>query len=55
MGEDRLAGAGLARDRGQPRAEPQLGAVDQQQILDSQLESTRTCLPPKADGAGARS
>ena len=37
MGQDRLAGAGLARDRVEPAAEPQLGALDQEQVLDAQL------------------
>ena len=35
--EHRLAGAGLAGDRVQARAEPELGALDQQQVLDPEL------------------
>jgi hypothetical protein len=34
VGEHGLAGAGLAGDHVEPRAEPQLGALDQQQVLD---------------------
>ena len=40
--EDRLARAGLAGDRVQARAEAQLGALDQQQVLDSELEEHRS-------------
>ena len=38
VGQHRLARAGLARDRVQPGPEPQLGPLDQQQVLDAQLE-----------------
>ena len=37
VGEHRLAGPGLAGDRVQALAEAQLGPLDQQQVLDSQL------------------
>ena len=42
MREDGLAGAGLAGDRVQARAEPQLSALDQQQVLDPELEEHRS-------------
>ncbi len=37
MREDSLAGAGLAGDRVQPVREAELGALDQQQVLDPEL------------------
>ena len=41
VGEDRLAGAGLAGDHVQPVAEAQLGALDQQQVLDPEFKEHR--------------
>ena len=38
VGQDRLARSRLARDRVQPRPESQLGALDQEQVLDPELE-----------------
>ena len=49
MGEDRLAGAGLAGDRVEALAEAQLGALDQQQVLDSQLAQHAPCVATGAD------
>ena len=37
VGEHRLAGAGLAGEDVQAGAEPELGALDQQQVLDAKL------------------
>ena len=37
VGQHGLARAGLAREHVQPRPEPQLGPLDQQQVLDAQL------------------
>ena len=44
--EQGLAGAGLAGHDVQPGRERQLGAIDQQQILDSQLLQHRRGVPP---------
>ncbi len=49
--EHRLARAGLPRDRRQPGAGPQLGPLDQQQVLDAQLEEHRPGVPARPDGA----
>ena len=38
MGEKRLAGAGLARDDVEAGIEPQLGALDQEEVFDAELE-----------------
>jgi hypothetical protein len=38
MRQHRLPGAGLTRDRVQPVAEPDLGAIDEEQVLDAELE-----------------
>ena len=48
--EHGLARPGLARDRVQPLAEAQLGALDQEQVLDPQLEEHTPVLAPGADG-----
>ena len=37
VGEHRLAGAGLAGEHVQPGRQPQLGLLDQQQVLDAKL------------------
>ena len=51
VGEDRLPGSGLAGDRVQPRAEAELGALDQQQVLDPKLKQHRPpVLTTAADG-----
>ena len=44
VGEHGLAGAGLAGDRVQPLPEPQLGPLDQQQVLDPQLTQHAFCV-----------
>ena len=49
MGEHGLAGARLAGDRVEPLAEPQLGALDQQEVLDPQLAQHASCLATAAD------
>ena len=49
MGEHGLAGAGLAGDRVQPLAQPQLGPLDQQQVLDPQLTQHAPCVATAAD------
>ncbi len=49
VGEDGLAGAGLAGDRIEPVAEAQLGTLDQQQVLDPQLTQHRFCVATGAD------
>ena len=41
VGEHRLAGAGLAREHVQPGRQPQLRALDQQEVLDVQLLQAR--------------
>ena len=49
--EHRLARARLAGQRVQPRAEPQLGPLDQQEVLDAELvEHGRDGLPAARDG-----
>ena len=49
--EDRLAGAGLARDRRQPGSGTQLRALDQEKVLYTQLEKHAGGLPARPDGA----
>ena len=49
--ENRLARPGLARDRRQPRTGPQLGPLDQEQVLDAQLEEHQAGVPAPPDGA----
>jgi hypothetical protein len=49
--EDGLPRPGLARDRGQPAARPQLGPLDQEQVLYAQLEQHRAGVPARPDGA----
>ena len=44
MGEHGLAGAGLPRDRVEALAEAQLGALDQQQVLDPELAQHVSCV-----------
>ena len=51
VGEHRLARAGLAGDRGQARPRPQLGALDQQQVLDAELQEHAAGIPARPDGA----
>ncbi len=46
-----LARARLARDRGQAGSGPQLGALDQEQVLDAQLEEHHAGVPAPPDGA----
>ncbi len=53
VGQDRLAGAGLPRDRVQARPEAELGPLDQEQVLDPQLEEHALVVRPRADGLGA--
>ena len=53
VGEDGLAGAGLAGDRVQPLAQPQLGPLDQQQVLDPQLAQHGICVATGADRLAA--
>src|SRR5262249_28647473 len=49
--EDSLARAGLAGDRVQAWSQPELGALDQQQVLDPELEQHRLpVLTTEADG-----
>ena len=52
MREHRLARARLAGDHVQPRMEQQLGALDQQQVLDPQLGEHSWVLAGRPDGAG---
>ena len=54
VGEHGLAGARLARERVQPRAGPQLGPIDQQQVLDPQLDkhAVRSTSAPRRSGRG---
>ncbi len=52
VGEHRLPRAGLAGDRVQPLAEPQLGLLDQQQVLDPKLTEHTLLLAPGAAGGG---
>ena len=47
--QHRLAGAGLAGDRVQPLPQPQLGPLDQQQVLDPQLTQHGFCVATGAD------
>ena len=49
VGEHGLAGAGLPGDRVEPLAQAQLGPLDQQQVLDSQLAQHR---PLCSNGGG---
>ncbi len=51
MSQQRLAGAGLAREDVQAGFELELGAVQQQQVLDPELEEHAAGLPPGADGS----
>ena len=51
--EHGLARAGLAGDRAQARPRPQLGALDQQQVLDAQLEEHGPGISAPPDGAAA--
>jgi hypothetical protein len=51
MREHGLSRAGLPRDRREPAARPQLGPLDQEQVLYSQLEQHRAGLPAAPDGA----
>jgi hypothetical protein len=44
VGQHRLTGPGLAGDRVQALAEAQLGALDQQEVLDPELEEHRARL-----------
>ena len=54
MREDRLAGAGLAGEHVEPGREAQLGALDQQEVLDAQFgEHVQRCT--KAARRNARS
>ena len=48
--EHGLPGPGLAGDRVQPGAEAQLGALDQEQVLDPQLEQHRPLVAAPPDG-----
>ena len=48
--EHGLAGAGLAGDRVEARAEAQLGALDQEQVLDPQLVEHPPVLASGSDG-----
>ena len=48
--EDGLAGPGLARQHGQPGPEAQLGPLDQQEVLDTQLRQHGAGVPAAADG-----
>jgi hypothetical protein len=56
VGEHRLAGARLAGDDVQPRRQAQLGALDQEQVLDAKLEEhARTgTTRPRRIGADSR-
>ena len=51
VGEDRLPRAGLAGDGREPLTGPQLGPLDQQEVLDAQLEEHGSGLPAGPDGA----
>ena len=51
VGEHRLSGARLPRDRVEARAGPQFGPSDQQQVLDAQLQEHASGLPTRSDGA----
>ena len=51
VGEHRLARPGLAGDRVQAGVEPELGPLDQEQVLDSKLEQHAPVLAPGADGS----
>jgi hypothetical protein len=48
--QHRLPGPRLARDRGQPVARPQLGPLDQEQVLYAQLEQHPAGVPAPPDG-----
>ena len=52
MRQHGLARAGLAGDHREAAARPQLGALDQQQVLDAQLQEHGACLPaaPRRSG-----
>ena len=49
VGEHGLAGAGLAGDRVEPLPQAQLGALDQEQVLDPQLAQHAPCVATAAD------
>ena len=49
VGQHRLAGAGLAGDRVEALVEAQLGALDQQQVLDPKLAQHGPCVATEAD------
>ena len=51
VGQHGLAGAGLPRDRRQPGPRPQLGPLDQQEVLGAQLQEHGSGLPARPDGA----
>ena len=53
VGEHGLAGAGLAGDGGEPRPGAQLGALDQEQVLDAQLEKHHAGVPVRPDGGAS--
>src|SRR3954454_16778380 len=55
MSEDRLPGAGLARDRVQPLPQPELGPLDQEQVLDTKLEEHASVLMTEPDRFPGRS
>ena len=49
--EHGLPGTGLARDGGEAVARPQLGPLDQEQVLYAQLEQHPAGVPARPDGA----
>ena len=51
VGEDGLSGPRLTGDRVEAGAEPELGPLDQQQVLDSQLSEHALCVAPAAAGS----
>ena len=50
MGEHRLAGAGLPRQHVQPGRQPQLGPLDEQEVLDAQFAEHPDGVSARPDG-----